>query len=76
MITLSGHNNISSLTLTTQLNEEKLVRDKQTNATFIPLTSTIVLQCKEKMLYVLLDFVNKQTIDNLLDSGAHFTAIA
>ena len=42
----------------------------------MPLSSTIVLKRKKKMLYIPLDFENGLTIDALVDSGAYVSAIA
>ena len=42
----------------------------------MPLSSTIVLKRKKKMLYVPLDFMNGLTIDALVDSGAYVSVIA
>ena len=64
------------LTNATPLIEEGLVRDKQTNELYLPLTSTVVLKRKQEMLYVPLDFENNHTVDALVDSGAFVSAIA
>ena len=64
------------LTTATPLIEEGLVRDEQTNEIYLPLTSTVVLKRKQKMLYVPLDFENNLTVDALVDSGAFVSAIA
>ena len=64
------------LTTATPLFEEGLVRDAQTNELYLPLTSTVVLKRKQKMLYVPLDFENNHTVDALVDSGAFVSAIA
>ena len=56
--------------------EEGLVRDEQTNETYLPLTSTVVLKRKQEMLYVPLDFENNLTVDAVVDSGASVSAIA
>ena len=64
------------LTTATPLIEEGLVRDEQTNEVYLPLTSTVVLKRKQKMLYVPLDFENNLTVDALVDSGAFASAIA
>ena len=56
--------------------EEELVRDDISNELFIPLSSTIVLKRKKKMLYVPLDFEDGPTIDAFVDSGAYVSAIA
>ena len=42
----------------------------------MPLSSTIVLKRKKKMLYVPLDFEKRSRIDSLVDSGAYVSAIA
>ena len=64
------------LTTATPLIEEGLVRDEQTNAIYLPLTSTVVLKRKQEMLYVPLDFENNRTVDALVDSRAVVSAIA
>ena len=64
------------LTTVTPLIEEGLVRDEQTNEVYLPVTSTVVLKRKQKILYVPLDFENNLTVDALMDSGAFFSAIA
>ena len=63
-------------TTATPLIEEGLVRDEQTNEVYLPLTSTIVLERKQEMLFVPLDFKNNLTVDALVDSGPFFSAIA
>ena len=65
-----------SLTITTPLIEEGLVRGEQRNELYLPLTSTIVLKRKQEMLYVPLGFENNHTVDALVDSGAIVSAIA
>ena len=65
---------ITPLTKTTPLIEERLLRDEQTNETYLPLTSTVVLKRKQEMLYVPQDFDNL-TVDALVDSGAYVSAI-
>ena len=52
------------------------MRDEQTNEVYLPLTSTVVLERKQEMLYVSLDFENNLTVDSLVDSGAFVSAIA
>ena len=74
--TRSGDTTTSPLTTATPLIEEGLVRDKQTNEIYLPLTSTVVLKRKQEMLYVPLDFENNHTVDALVDSGAFVSAIA
>ena len=68
--TFTGDITITPLTITTSLTEEMLVRDKQTNEFYLPLTSTVVVKGKQEMLYVTFDFKNNQTVDALVDSGA------
>ena len=74
--TPEGDTTTSLLTTATPLSEEGLVRDEQTNAIYLPLTSTVVLKRKQEMLYVPLDFENNHTVDALVDSGAFVSAIA
>ena len=74
--TLKGITIAPPLTTAIPLIEERLVRDKQTNDVYIPLTSTVVLKRKQEMLYVPLDFENNLTVDALVDSGAFVSAIA
>ena len=64
------------LTTATPLIEEGLVRDEQKNELYHPLTSTLVLERKQEMLYVPLDFENNHTVDALVDSGAFVSAMA
>ena len=73
--TLNGDTTIPPLTTATPLIEEGLLRDEQTNAVYLPLTSTVVLKRKQEMLYVPLDFENNPTVDALVDSGAFVSAI-
>ena len=72
----NGADNISPPENTTSQIQEQLVRDDITNELYMPLSSTIVLKRKKKMLYVPLDFENGLTIDALVDSGANVSAIA
>ena len=74
--TPEGDTTTSPLTTATPLIEEGLVRDEQTNAIYLPLTSTVVLKRKQEMLYVPLDFENNHTVDALVDSRAFVSAIA
>ena len=67
---------ISPPEITTSQIQEQLVRDDITNELYMPLSSTIVLKRKKKMLYVPLDFENGLTIDALVDSGAYVSANA
>ena len=60
---------------TTPLIGEGMVRKEQTNEVHLPLTTTVVLKRKRKMLYVPLDFDNNLTVHSLADSGAYFSAI-
>ena len=76
MTTSDGDSCISPLTSTTPHIEERLVRDEQTNELYLPLTSTVVLEHKQEMLYVPLDFDNNLTKDAWVDSGAYIIAIA
>ena len=72
----NGDDTISLPEITTSQNQEQLVRDDITNEVYMTLSSTIVLKRKEEKLYVPLDFQNGSTIDSLVDSGAHVSAIA
>ena len=72
----SGDDNISPPAITILRIEEQLLRDDMTNELYMPLSSTIVLKRKKKMLYVPLDFKKGLTIDALVDSGAYVSAIA
>ena len=76
MTTLKGDTTTPPLTTATPLIEEGLVRDKQTNEVYLPLTSTEVLKRKQEMLYVPLDFENNLTVDALVDWEAFVSAIA
>ena len=72
----SGDTTTSPLATATPLIEEGLVRDEQTNEIYLPLTSSVVLNRKQEMLYVPLCFENNLTVDALVDSGAFVSAIA
>ena len=76
MTTPNGLTTTPLLLTATPLIEEGLVRDKQTNEIYLPLTSTVVLKRKQEMLYVPLHFENNLTVDALVDSGAIVSAIA
>ena len=76
MTNFNGDTTTAPLTTATPLIEEGLVRDDQTNEVYIPLTSTLFLKRKQEMLYVLLDFENKLTVDALVDSRAFVSATA
>ena len=76
MTTRNGDTKTPLLTTATPLIEEGLVRDEQTNEIYLPLTSTVVLKRKQKMLYVPLDFEINLNVDALVDSGAFVSAIA
>ena len=54
----NGDDSISPPKITTSQIEEQLVRDDITNELYMPLSSTIVLERKNEMLYVPLDFEN------------------
>ena len=70
--TFTGDPTIPPLTITTPLNEERLVRDEQINDLCLPLTSTVILK---RMLYVPLDFENNLAVDALVDSRFYVSAI-
>ena len=72
----NGNDNFSLPKITNSQTEEQLVRDYTTNELYMPLSLTIVLKRKKKMLYVPLDFENGLTIDALVDKGAYVSAIA
>ena len=72
----NGYDNVSRTKITTSQIQEQLVRDDITNELYMPLSSTIVLKGKKKMLYVPLDFENGLTIAALVDCGAYVSAIA
>ena len=75
LTTLNGDTTTPLLTTATPLFEEVLMRDEQTNETYLPLTSTVVLKRKQELLYVPLDFENKLAVDALVDSRAYVRAI-
>ena len=52
------------------------VKEELTNELYLPLTSTVVLKRKKKMLYVPLDFKNGLKIDELVASEVYGSAIA
>ena len=64
------------LTITILQIEEGLVRDKQANEVYLPLTSTVVLKRKKEILYVPLDFKINLMVEALVDSGTYVSAIA
>ena len=68
--TPNGLTTTPPLTTATQLIEEGLVRDEQTNEVYLPLTSTVIVKRKP------LDFENNLTVDSLVDSGAFVSPIA
>ena len=74
--TPNGDTTTPPLTIATPLIEEGLVRDEQTNEIYLPLTSTVILKRKQKMLYVPLDFENNLIVDALVDSRGFVSAIA
>ena len=76
MTTLNGDTRTPPLTTATSLIEEGPLRDEQTNEVNLPLTSTVVLNRKQELLYVPLDFENNFTVDALVDSEALVSAIA
>ena len=76
MTIFTRNTSIPPLTITTPLIEEGLVRDQQANEVYLPLTSTVVLQRKQEMLDLPLDFKNNLTVDDLADSEAYVNAIA
>ena len=74
--THSGDTTTSPLTNASPLIEERLVRDEHIKEIYLPLTSTVILKRKQKMLYVPLDFENNLTVDARVYSGAFVSAIA
>ena len=76
MTTADGDSSKSPLASTTPHIEDRLVRDEQTNETYLPLSSTVVLKRKVELLYVPLVFDNNVTIEALVDSRAYVSAIA
>ena len=74
--TLNGETTTPLLTTATPLLEEGLVRDEQTNKSYLPLTYTVVLKRKQGMLYLRLDYENNLTLDALVDLVAFVRAIA
>ena len=73
--TINGDTTTPPLKTATPLIEDGLVRDKQTNEVYLPLTSTVVLKRKQELLYVPMDFENNLTVYALVDSGAFVSAI-
>ena len=65
--TLNGNTTTPPLATATPLMEEALVRDKQTDEVYLPLTSKVVLKRKQEMVYVPLDFENILMVDALVD---------
>ena len=76
VITRTGNTTASPLTTATPLVVEGLVRDEHINEVYLPLRSTVILNQKQEMLYVPLDFENNLTVDALVDSRAFVSAIA
>ena len=76
MTTTDGNNSKYLLTSITPHHEERFLRDEQTNELYLPLTSTVVLKLKEELLYVSLDIDKYLTVDALVDSRAHVSAIS
>ena len=74
--TFTGDTTIPPLTTTITLIEEGLVRDEQTNDIYLPSHSTVVLEQKQEMVYVPLDFENNLMVDALVDSAELVGAIA
>ena len=68
--------NCAPLTITTPHIEERLVRDEKTSEFYLPLSSTVVLNYKNDMMYVPIDFGNDLTINALVDSAAYTSAIS
>ena len=67
LTTLNGETTIPLLTITTPLIRERLVRDQQTSELYLPLTSTIVPERQQKILYVPLDFKKNLKMVALVD---------
>ena len=55
LTTLDKDTNVFLLTSAIPYIEEKLTRDEQTNEVYLPLTSTVVLKCKQETVHVPLD---------------------
>ena len=64
------------LTTATPLNGEGLVREEQSNEVYLSLTSSVVLERKQEMLYVPVDFEKNLTVDAPVDSRTSVSAIA
>ena len=75
-MTTPDSENLSLPKRTTSKIEERIVMHDITNEVYMPLSSTIVLKQKKRMLYVPLDIKNGLTIDALVNSGAYVSAIA
>ena len=71
----SGDDNVPLPTRTASETEEMLVRDENPNEVYMPLFSSIKQKPKRERLFVLLDFENGVTIDDLLNSTAYVSAI-
>ena len=71
MTTFNGDNITPPVTIKTPYIEESLKRDEQTNELYLPLTSSVVLKRKKKMLYMPPDLENNLTKDALVDSVAY-----
>ena len=52
------------------------MRDEKINEFYLPLTCTLVLECKQEMLHVPVGFDNNPTIDALVDIGDYINAVA
>ena len=71
-----GEVNSSRPKFTTSQIEERLMRDDFTNELYMPLSSTIVLKRKKKLLDVPLDLKNGSKIDALVALRSYVSAIA
>ena len=72
----SGDDNTPPPKITTSHIEEKLVTDEITTELHMPPSSSMFPKRKKTMLYVLLDFENRLTIDALVDSRTYVSSIA
>ena len=56
--------------------EERLVSDELTNELFFPPSSTVLLERKQAMFHVPVDFENNLTLDAFVDSRAYVRSMA
>ena len=71
----NGNDKSRPLTITSFSLWKKIVKDRNTNVLYPPLSSRIVLKRKMNILFMLLDFENGLIKDSVVDSRAYVSAI-